>query len=74
MSDPIFYHTWEEVICMRIYEVEFHHTRYGARWSASRVAVRGFAKEAMKKALRLQNGQARHMRVSEVRLIAATTD
>ena len=55
---------------MRIYEVEFYHCRYGRNWSSEKVAVRGFAKEAIRKALSIQNGQARYLRIAQVKLIA----
>ena len=58
---------------MRIYEVEFHHCRYGRKWSSEHVAVRGFAKEAIRKALSLQHGQARYLRVEQVTLVAEGT-
>ena len=55
---------------MRIYEVEFDHIQYGRRWSSETVAVRGFVQMAIKKALSLQNGQAKSLRVVQVTLVA----
>lgn len=59
---------------MRIYEVAYAHKRYGERFTAVKVATRGFAKEAMQKAdrsstVRKWNGA---LRVESVILIAGT--
>ena len=55
---------------MRIYEVHFAHKKHGANWSRRKVAVRGFVLDAIRKALKRENGQARNLRVEEVRLLA----
>jgi len=57
---------------MRIYQVGFAHVRYGLNWSSRKVAVRGFAQEAIKKALKQENGQAKLLRIEEVKLLAST--
>ena len=57
---------------MRIYEVNFAHVRYGTNWSREKVAVNGYAPAAIKKALSVQNGQARNLRVESVHLLAST--
>ena len=59
---------------MRIYDVNFAHIRYGENWSRERVAVRGFVKEAIKKAeqqgdVKKWNGK---LRVVSVELVAST--
>lgn len=54
---------------IRLYEVSFSHKYYGKNWSASCVAVRGFALAAIKKALSWEGSDRRNLRVEEVRLI-----
>ena len=58
---------------MRIYDVNFGHMRHGENWSRVRVAVRGYAKEAIIKAerdpdVKKWNGR---LRVVSVELVAS---
>ena len=55
---------------MRIYEVNFTHTKYGANFSRETVCVRGYATDAIRKALSLQNERAKHLRIASVHLLA----
>lgn len=54
---------------IRLYEVSFAHRRHGTNWAWSRVAVRGFALAAIRKALSREGRNRRNLRVEEVRLI-----
>ena len=60
---------------MRIYDVNFGHVRYGENWSRERVSTRGYAPEAIAKAMkrpevRKFNGR---LRVVSVELVASTS-
>ena len=59
---------------MRIYDINFAHTRYGENWSSERVAVRGYAEEAIAKVLRRPNVRKWNgrLRVESVQLVAST--
>ena len=59
---------------MRIYQVNYAHARHGSNWSSKRVAVRGWANDAIKKAnltfdVKRWKGA---LRVESVELLAST--
>ncbi len=59
---------------MRIYSVNFAHRTQGPNWSSERVAVRGYAEEAITKARKSFNVKKWNgaLRVESVVLVAST--
>lgn len=55
---------------MRIYEVNFGHRKYGKRWSQESVSVKGYALDAIRRAVKMQNGTGKQLYVESVHLIA----
>lgn len=54
---------------MRMYKVTFAHTEYGSNWAARTVVVRGYAPDAIAKALKNEGADSKDLRVEEVILI-----